>query len=93
MKIHDTKPKLIIRLTISQREEETAYISFTETTHKEVIDKMTLLIGSLDTKTNEDKIRVDIREQKGGKNGTSRSLSFTGFSPKEFKELLIEKYK
>lgn len=93
MRIHDIKPKLIIRLTISQREEETAYINFIETTHKEVIDAITLLAETLNTNTKDDKIRVDIRECLGGKNGTSRSVSFTGLKPKEFKELLTITYK
>ena len=41
----------------------------------------------------DDRTRLDIRECLGGKNLTSKSISFVGMSPKKIKEEIVKKYK
>lgn len=95
MKLYEPKPQVIIRVTISRKDEPSEYLNFIETDHKTVIDELGKFICSFNfsAENKDDRTRLDIRECLGGKNLTSKSISFVGMSPKKIKEEIIKKYK
>jgi hypothetical protein len=94
MKIYNPEPLKLIRVSISKANEKTQYINFKDTSHKEVIDNLIKLIDSfnLSVLNKGDRVRLDIRECLGGKNGKSKSISFIGLTVSELHEKIIKKY-
>ena len=87
MKLYEPKPQRIIRVTISKKDEPSEYLNFVETDHKTVIDELDKFICSFNfsAENKDDRTRLDIRECLGGKNLTSKSISFVGMSAKKNK--------
>lgn len=94
MKVYIPEPLKLIRVSISKVNEKTQYINFKDTTHKEVIDSLIKYIDSFNISvlSKGDRIRLDIRECVGGKNGKSKSISFIGLTVPQMHEKIIEKY-
>lgn len=94
MKIYNPEPLRLIRISISKAKEKSMYINFIDTSHKEVIDNLIKLVDSfnLSVLLKGDRVRLDIRECIGGKNGKSRSISFVGLTVAEVHEKIIKKY-
>jgi hypothetical protein len=94
MKIYNPEPLKLTRVSISKANEKTQYINFKDTSHKEVIDNLIKLIDSfnLSVLNKGDRVRLDIRECLGGKNGKSKSISFIGLTVSELHEKIIKKY-
>ena len=94
MKIYNPQPINVIRVSISKSKETSKYINFIDTTHKEVIDNLIKFINSfnLSILNKGDRVRLDIRECLGGKNGKSRSISFVGLTVEQLHEKIINKF-
>jgi hypothetical protein len=94
MKIYNPKPLKQIRVSISKKDEASKYINFIETTQEEVIKTLIKLIDSfnLSVLLKGDRVRVDIRECEGGKNGKSKTISFVGMNVEELYNIIIKKY-
>lgn len=94
MKIYNPAPIKLIRVSISKAKEKCMYINFIDTTHKQVIDELIKLVDSLNLSVllRGDRVRLDIRECVGGKNGKSRTISFVGLNVLELHEKIIKKY-
>jgi hypothetical protein len=94
MKVYNPEPIKLIRVSISKAKEKSMYINFIDTSHKEVIDNLIKLVDSLNLSVllKGDRVRLDIRECIGGKNGKSRSISFVGLTVVQVHEKIIKKY-
>ena len=94
MKIYNPEPLHLIRVSISKAKEKSMYINFIDTSHKEVIDNLSKLVDSLNLSVllKGDRVRLDIRECLGGKNGKSKTISFVGLNVLEVHEKIIKKY-
>ena len=94
MTVYNPEPIPLIRVSITKAKEKTMYINFKDTTHKEVIDNLIKLVDSfnLSVLLKGDRVRLDIRECLGGKNGKSRSISFVGLTVAQVHEKIIKKY-
>lgn len=93
MKIYEPKPLHLIRLTISQKDQETKYLNFIDTTQVECIAKITAIVNELNLSVFQTGhlTRMDFRDCVGSKNGKCKSVSFKGLSPTELHKLLTQK--
>ena len=94
MKIYNPKPVYLIRVSISKVKEKSMYINFIDASHKEVIDNLSKLVDSLNLSVllKGDRVRLDIRECLGGKNGKSKTISFVGLTIAEVHKKIIRQY-
>ena len=94
MKIYKPEPIDLVRVQISKSGEKTEYITFHETTQSQVMDNLKKTCEPFAMKFPEGpKIRVDVREAKGGKNGKSKSFHFYGMiSPSNLIEKINYEY-
>ena len=91
MKIYEKKPDSIIRISIYKQGFDREYLNVCETSMEEtmeyckkLIDKQNLSVFFPGRKT-----AITIRKAIGSKNGKSINLSFTGLTPKETLDLII----
>ncbi len=92
MKIYEQKPAYLVRIQINRIGDDAQYLTFCDTTPKEVEDMCKALITGQDLSPFEmgHRTRIDIRESWGAKNGKSKSLSFKGLDTKQTFDLIVK---
>lgn len=96
MKIYNPLPIQVIRLQISnQNEQDTYYLNFIECTHYEAIENIKSIIEDLKLPMFQSgySTKLAFRDCEGAANGKSKSISFKGLSAKQTYELILEKLK
>lgn len=92
MKLYKPEPLELVRIAISKSGENKVYLTLCETNMNEVLLFVTDLINKsplVPKIPTGSRVRVDIREALGAKNGKSKSISFFGLSVKQVEELII----
>lgn len=93
MKIYKQEPKKFIRIMISRKgDDTTCYLTLIDCTANQVEDFLKKLIHAqgLSPFQTGNVTSIGIREAVGAKNGTSKSLSFRGLSPKATYDLIVK---
>ena len=89
MQIYEYHPIYFVRLSITQQNKQTEYLSLIDTTPEEVKSVLTNLIESQHISPFEKhKTSINIREAWGAKNGKSTSISFRGLDPQQTVKLI-----
>lgn len=91
MKIYTRKPDSIIRISIYKQGCNREYLTVCDTTLQKTVDYCKQLIQkqNLSVFFTGRKTAITVREAIDGKNGKSINLSFTGLTPKETRDLII----
>ncbi len=91
MKIYRYEPIEFVRLQITSQNEETQYLTLTDTTIEEVKQFCTKILETKNISpfTSGKKTSINIRKAIGGKNGKSESISFRGLTPNETMALIV----
>lgn len=92
MKIYNPEPDKVIRLQIIKQGFQTEYITLWQCTVDETADWIRELFRKdIDPFATGRVVSVVIREGIGSENGTSKSVSFKGFTPKEVYDRILKK--
>ena len=90
MKLYNPQPIALVRLQIKKLKQETFYLTLHETTRKEVVDFVKLVIKDKINPFPEGvRTSIYIRDAIGAKNLKTETVSFYGLTTKEVYDLIL----